>query len=174
MPKLGGLRRRRLDSPNAGWKNASFQGYADYMLTPEFEEGLQELLEQARDKRAALMCAEAVPWRCHRSLIADALVGAELPSNTFLVPRDRNRMYCAHGHALWESKSRIRLKPRKLIGKFMESRHEVETVKPTPKIQDYAIIGDGRSAALVSRHSSICIALLSFVLPAGPIQSIRK
>jgi uncharacterized protein (DUF488 family) len=74
LPTLGGLRRRRLDSPNAGWKNASFQGYADYMLTPEFEEGLQELLEQARDKRAALMCAEAVPWRCHRSLIADALV----------------------------------------------------------------------------------------------------
>jgi uncharacterized protein (DUF488 family) len=74
LPTLGGLRRRRLDSPNAGWKNASFQGYADYMQTPEFEEGLQELLEQARDKRAALMCAEAVPWRCHRSLIADALV----------------------------------------------------------------------------------------------------
>ena len=74
MPKLGGLRRRRLDSPNAGWKNASFQGYADYMLTPEFEKGLQELLEQARNQRAALMCAEAVPWRCHRSLIADALV----------------------------------------------------------------------------------------------------
>jgi uncharacterized protein (DUF488 family) len=74
MPTLGGLRLRRLDSPNAGWKNASFQGYADYMLTPEFEEALQELLEQARDNRAALMCAEAVPWRCHRSLIADALV----------------------------------------------------------------------------------------------------
>jgi uncharacterized protein (DUF488 family) len=74
MPKLGGLRRRRLDSPNTGWKNASFQGYADYMLTPEFEDGLQELLKQARDQRAALICAEALPWRCHRSLIADALM----------------------------------------------------------------------------------------------------
>jgi uncharacterized protein (DUF488 family) len=71
---LGGLRRRSPDSPNAGWKNASFQGFADYMLTPRFEDGLQELLPEARNRRAALMCAEAVPWRCHRSLIADALV----------------------------------------------------------------------------------------------------
>jgi uncharacterized protein (DUF488 family) len=74
LSNLGGLRRRRPDSPNAGWKNASFQGYADYMLTAEFTQGLQELFEQAQGKRAALMCAEAVPWRCHRSLIADALV----------------------------------------------------------------------------------------------------
>jgi uncharacterized protein (DUF488 family) len=74
IPNLGGLRRRRSDSPNAGWKNPSFQGYADYMLTPKFTRGLHELFEQAQGKRAALMCAEAVPWRCHRSLIADALV----------------------------------------------------------------------------------------------------
>jgi uncharacterized protein (DUF488 family) len=74
LPKLGGLRKRRADSPNTGWHNASFQGFADYMLTPEFGEGLGELLEQAEEKRPALMCAEAVPWRCHRSLIADALV----------------------------------------------------------------------------------------------------
>jgi uncharacterized protein (DUF488 family) len=74
LPGLGGLRRRTPGSPNAGWKNASFQGYADYMLTSEFERSLEELLKQARWQRAALMCAEAVPWRCHRSLIADALV----------------------------------------------------------------------------------------------------
>jgi uncharacterized protein (DUF488 family) len=74
VPALGGLRRRRADSPNTGWKNASFQAYADYMLTPEFEQGLQELLDRAHGERLALMCAEAVPWRCHRSLIADALV----------------------------------------------------------------------------------------------------
>ena len=74
MPALGGLRRRDPDSPNTGWRNASFQAYADYMLTPAFEEGLQDLLDRARDQTAALMCAEAVPWRCHRSLIADALV----------------------------------------------------------------------------------------------------
>jgi uncharacterized protein (DUF488 family) len=75
LPGLGGLRRRRPDSPNTGWKNASFQGFADYMLTPEFERSLQEMLERAGGERVALMCAEAVPWRCHRSLIADALVG---------------------------------------------------------------------------------------------------
>jgi uncharacterized protein (DUF488 family) len=74
MPGLGGLRRRRPDSPNAGWKNASFQGYADFMLTPEFERGIKELLERASGARVAVMCAEAVPWRCHRSLIADALL----------------------------------------------------------------------------------------------------
>ena len=74
MPGLGGLRRSRADSPNMGWRNASFRGYADYMLTPEFEKSVQELLEQVREQSAVLMCAEAVPWRCHRSLIADALV----------------------------------------------------------------------------------------------------
>jgi uncharacterized protein (DUF488 family) len=74
MPGLGGLRRRRPDSPNTGWENASFQGYADYMLTPEFQQSIEELLERTSGERAALMCAEAVPWRCHRSLIADALV----------------------------------------------------------------------------------------------------
>lgn len=79
LPGLGGLRRRKPDSPNGGWKNASFQGYADYMLTPEFEKSLQELIERARDERAALMCAEAVPWRCHRSLIADALTVRGIP-----------------------------------------------------------------------------------------------
>jgi len=74
LPGLGGLRRRTPTSPNAGWKNASFQGYADHMLTPDFERCLEDLLKLARGHRIALMCAEAVPWRCHRSLIADALV----------------------------------------------------------------------------------------------------
>ena len=61
------------DSPNMGWRNASFRGFADYMQTSEFEAGLHRLLKLARQKRSAIMCAEAVPWRCHRSLIADAL-----------------------------------------------------------------------------------------------------
>jgi uncharacterized protein (DUF488 family) len=74
LPRLGGLRRPRLDSPNAGFRNLSFRGYADHMSTPDFETGLEEFLRAAEGKRAALLCAEAVPWRCHRSLIADALV----------------------------------------------------------------------------------------------------
>lgn len=74
LKSLGGLRRARRDSPNGGWRNASFRGYADYMQTPEFAEGLHRLIKLAREKTTAVMCAEAVPWRCHRSLIADALI----------------------------------------------------------------------------------------------------
>jgi hypothetical protein len=70
---LGGLRRARPDSPNQGWRNVSFRGYADYMQTVEFARSLEELVDLAERERVALMCAEAVPWRCHRSLIADAL-----------------------------------------------------------------------------------------------------
>ena len=74
FPGLGGLRKPRADSHNDGWRNSSFRGFADYMETPEFEESLGALVEVARSHRVALMCAEAVPWRCHRSLIADALL----------------------------------------------------------------------------------------------------
>jgi uncharacterized protein (DUF488 family) len=70
---LGGLRHARKDSTNTGWENASFRGFADYMATPEFEAGLEELEALAEKQAVAIMCAEAVPWRCHRSLIADAL-----------------------------------------------------------------------------------------------------
>ncbi|HEY6021090.1 MAG TPA: DUF488 domain-containing protein [Candidatus Paceibacterota bacterium] len=73
MHNLGGRRHTTKDSPNMGWRNASFRGYADYMQTPEFTAALNELEELASHKRVAIMCAEAVPWRCHRSLIADAL-----------------------------------------------------------------------------------------------------
>ena len=71
---LGGLRHAKRDSPNVGWQNASFRGYADYMQTPEFAQSLEELIRLANQDRIVLMCAEAVPWRCHRSLIADALL----------------------------------------------------------------------------------------------------
>ncbi len=74
LPGLGGLRHARHDSVNMGWRNASFRGYADYMQTPEFEQGLDELILMSKQERIVLMCAEAVPWRCHRSLIADALL----------------------------------------------------------------------------------------------------
>ncbi len=73
LPELGGLRHARRDSINTAWRNASFRGYADYMQTPEFEAGIAELMQLARGRVAAIMCAEAVPWRCHRSLIADSL-----------------------------------------------------------------------------------------------------
>jgi uncharacterized protein (DUF488 family) len=71
---LGGLRHARKDSINTGWKNASFRGYADYMQTPQFDESVRELIALAEQRQTAIMCAEAVPWRCHRSLIGDALV----------------------------------------------------------------------------------------------------
>jgi uncharacterized protein (DUF488 family) len=73
MAGLGGLRHPRKDSTNTAWRNDSFRGYADYMQTPEFDRNLEALLQTARNKRVAIMCAEAVPWRCHRSLVADAL-----------------------------------------------------------------------------------------------------
>lgn len=73
LPRLGGLRKPLATSTNTGWRNPSFRGYADYMQTPEFEAGLAELLQLADARRTSVMCAEAVPWRCHRSLIADAL-----------------------------------------------------------------------------------------------------
>jgi uncharacterized protein (DUF488 family) len=98
IPELGGLRRPRPDSPNTGWKNASFQGYADYMLTPEFESGLQKLLAEAAGQRAALMCAEAVPWRCHRSLIADALVVRGIPVEHIFTSA-RTRPHTLHARA---------------------------------------------------------------------------
>ena len=70
---LGGFRRTSAASVNTGWRNASFRGYADYMQTAAFAQNLDLLMEVAKHERVALMCAEAVPWRCHRSLIADAL-----------------------------------------------------------------------------------------------------
>lgn len=74
LPGLGGLRRPRRDSPNTGWRNDSFRGYADYMQTPAFAVALDELIAFADAQPTAMMCAEAVWWRCHRGLVADALV----------------------------------------------------------------------------------------------------
>jgi uncharacterized protein (DUF488 family) len=79
LKKLGGLRHARVDSPNIGWRNASFRGYADYMQTAEFRKALERLIRLASGKPSAIMCAEAVPWRCHRSLIADALEVKRIP-----------------------------------------------------------------------------------------------
>ena len=73
-PELGGLRHARRDSTNTAWRNLSFRGFADYMQTPEFEEALDQLTHWAQKRRTVIMCAEAVPWRCHRSMIGDALL----------------------------------------------------------------------------------------------------
>jgi uncharacterized protein (DUF488 family) len=96
MPELGGLRKPRRDSLNGAWKNDGFRGYADYMQTPEFWSALDRLIAMAREWRTAIMCAEAVPWRCHRSLVSDALVsrgvdvrhvtGAGVPSAHRITP----------------------------------------------------------------------------------------
>ena len=79
MAGLGGLRHSRQDSINTGWRNKSFRGYADYMLTPDFRRAIRKLIGFARRRQVAVMCAEAVPWRCHRSLIADALFVRGIP-----------------------------------------------------------------------------------------------
>ncbi len=93
MPGLGGLRRVTAASVNSGWRNASFRGYADYMQTPEFAENIDRLIEYARQERIALMCAEAVPWRCHRSLIGDALLVRGIAVEDIMSPTQRK----AHG-----------------------------------------------------------------------------
>ncbi len=86
---LGGLRHTKRESPNTGWRNASFRGYADYMLTPAFEQALEELIGLAGQGPVALMCAEAVPWRCHRSLIADALLVRGIPTEHIMSASNR-------------------------------------------------------------------------------------
>ncbi len=74
MPALGGRRATTPDSLNKGWRNAGFRGYADYMQTEEFQSAIEKLMAEGTTLRTSIMCAEAVPWRCHRSLVADALV----------------------------------------------------------------------------------------------------
>lgn len=90
LPKLGGLRHARVDSVNTGWQNSSFRGYADYMQTPEFATALARLESLARHKLCAIMCAEAVPWRCHRSLVADALTVRGYFVEHIMTPTRRN------------------------------------------------------------------------------------
>jgi uncharacterized protein (DUF488 family) len=89
QPGLGGLRHARKDSINTGWKNASFRGYADYMQTPAFAESLAKLIELGGAAPTVIMCAEAVPWRCHRSLIADALAARGIDVEHILTATSR-------------------------------------------------------------------------------------
>lgn len=84
LPALGGLRRTTANSVNTAWRNTSFRGYADYMQTAEFQQAIEQLIALADKDRLALMCAEAVPWRCHRSLIADALLVRGIPAEDIM------------------------------------------------------------------------------------------
>lgn len=90
LKELGGFRKSGPDSPNSAWRNESFRGYADYMQTPEFGAALDRLIEAARDRSTAVMCSEAVPWRCHRSLIADALTVRGIPVRHLMSERAAN------------------------------------------------------------------------------------
>lgn len=89
LPALGGLRQTRAGSPNKAWRNLSFRGYADYMQTPEFQQGLEQVLQLAASERCVLMCAEAVPWRCHRSMIGDALLIRGVAVEDIIGPKGR-------------------------------------------------------------------------------------
>ena len=105
MKSLGGLRRPKPDSINAGWRNDSFRGYADYMQTPAFAAAVDELLALGAAQPTAIMCAEAVPWRCHRSLVADALVARgveadEIVSETKATPHKLTSFARVEGSAV--------------------------------------------------------------------------
>lgn len=89
LPGLGGLRRARADSQNTGWRNLSFRGYADYMQSAAFADNVQWVATLARTERCVLMCAEAVPWRCHRSMIGDALLARGLRVEDIIGPKGR-------------------------------------------------------------------------------------
>ena len=97
LQALGGLRQPCKDSPNTGWRNQSFRGYADYMLTQAFEDELKTLISLSREKRVAIMCAEAVPWRCHRSLVSDALIARGIPGGRDFI---RAQLSPAQAHIL--------------------------------------------------------------------------
>lgn len=108
LPALGGLRHSRKDAPsvNGGWRNKSFRSYADYMQTAEFAEAVDELLHVSREASVAIMCAEAVPWRCHRSLIGDALLVRgvtviDIMSLTNTRPHTLTRFAVVDGTRVW-------------------------------------------------------------------------
>ncbi len=116
LAKLGGLRRARCDSPNTGWRNSSFRGFADYMQTLDFEAGLRRLIKLVKQKRSAMLCAEAVPWRCHRSLISDALVVRGIPVEHIMSGK-RRRTHSLTGFARVRGK-RITYPPAKAGSKL--------------------------------------------------------
>jgi uncharacterized protein (DUF488 family) len=102
MPELGGRRKPRADSPNMAWRNEQFRAYADYMATDEFRAAIDKLVALGEQQRVAIMCAEAVPWRCHRNLVADELTrkGIEV---LHIIGSDSARKHVLNPHARVEN-----------------------------------------------------------------------
>lgn len=98
LPALGGRRTPRKNSENVLWRNAGFRGYADYMETDEFRSALRDLIELSSRKRVVIMCAEAVPWRCHRNLVSDALVGVGTPVKHIMDAKVTDHTLTAFAH----------------------------------------------------------------------------
>ena len=141
IKKLGGLRHPAKDSINLGWRNSGFRGFADYMQTPEFEAALERAIRLAKTKPSALMCAEAVPWRCHRSLVADALTVRKIPVHAHL-ERDacvgpQNNAVCARPRITHHVSRRKDSPPSKKRGAgpdlmpFSALRHVITEIEPT-------------------------------------------
>ncbi len=114
LPGLGGLRHARADSQNAGWHNLTFRGYADYMQSSEFAGNVQWVADLARTERCVLMCAEAVPWRCHRSMIGDALLVRGIRVEDIIGPKGRkSHVLTAFAHV---DGTQITYPPPRLVG----------------------------------------------------------
>ncbi len=105
MKQLGGLRHPKADSLNTGWRNSSFRGFADYMQTQEFANGIDQLIELAKNGQIAIMCAEVLPWRCHRWLIADALTVRGVQVEHIMTIKTRHK----HSLAKWASVEDVQL-----------------------------------------------------------------
>ncbi len=123
LPEVGGRRKARPDSPHTAWRTEAFRGYADFMDTEEFGRALEKAIELARERRSALLCAEALPWRCHRSLIADALI--------------------ARGWEVFEILSEKEARPRKLP-EFARLEGESVIYDRAPQIRPALPPGEGR------------------------------
>jgi len=128
MKELGGLRHTHADSINTGWHNASFRGFADYMQTPEFATAVMKFIELTSEKTTAIMCAEAVPWRCHRSLIGDALIVRNIDVVDIYTPKSAKphiitSMANVHGTQIYY--------PAPAEGESTRSAHE-----PVPHLKD--------------------------------------
>jgi DNA-3-methyladenine glycosylase II len=187
LPELGGLRRQRKDSLNAGWRNASFRGYADYMQTEDFELGLEKLRALASGTRAALMCAEAVPWRCHRSLVADALTarGAKVDHITSKARSSPHRMtpfaHVEGSHVTYPSEETGRLATRAPFNleatvRVLQRRptNLVDVWEPAARYRRALATDEGVMLVEVESRGTIDEPDLHFTVPCGAPSSAAR